>query len=132
RFRLSARPRRPAPSPASRSTSAPSIIDAPTKQFVILLSPPAIPLPSIWMRPTHPQSVITRCSLPPNPVQSIHTPYWRDQKSNGPHLPLPRPPLRPRPRQHGRRRHPALRQDHPGHAAALLRGSPYNLIRVIL
>ncbi len=45
-------------------------------------------------------------------------------KQHGPHLPLPRPPLRPRPRQHGRRRHPALRQDHPGHAAALLRGQP--------
>ncbi len=58
------------------------------------------------------------------PVQSLHITCLERSKKHGSHLPLPRPPLRPRPRQHGRRRHPALRQNHPRHAGALLRGQP--------
>ena len=70
-----------------------------------------------------------------SPVQSIHTNIWRYSKSMATHLSLPRLPLQPRPRQHGRRRHPTLRQDHPGHAASAspTRPNPTSfLIRVIL
>ncbi len=87
--------------------------------FIILPPRPLRPLrvlrvPSLL----HPQN-----PPQPPPVQSNQH-LTGESRQHGSHLPLPRPPLRHHPRQHGRRRHAALRQDHPGDAAALLRHQP--------